>query len=130
VLIVEDEAAVRKVLVRIMLAHGYQVLESSSAETALEVYRLRRDKIRLVISDVAMPGRSGHELVAQLRDDQPRLPIILLSAYDEAGIAQHRAAGPAIVTLQKPLAFDELLRAVRAALDAGGRRPRDAQRER
>jgi PAS domain S-box-containing protein len=129
VLIVEDEAAVRKVLVRVMLAHGYQVLESSSSETALEAYRLRRDKIRLVISDVAMPGRSGHELVAQLRDDQPRLPIILLSAYDEAGIAQHRAAGPAIVTLQKPLAFDELLRAVRAALDAGGRRLGDAQRE-
>jgi PAS domain S-box-containing protein len=119
VLIVEDEPSVRKVLVRLMLAHGYQVLESSSSATALEVYRVRRDEIRLVISDVAMPGGSGHELVAQLRDDQPSLPIVLLSAYDEADIVRNSVPGPAIVTLQKPLTFDQLLLAVRAAIDAG-----------
>jgi two-component system, cell cycle sensor histidine kinase and response regulator CckA len=118
VLIVEDEAAVRKVLVRILHEHGYRVLESESFETALQVYRFRRDEIRLVISDVTMPGRSGHELVAELRDDQPSLPIVLLSASDEAGIVRETAPGHGMVILQKPPAFDELLRVVRAALDA------------
>jgi two-component system response regulator FlrC len=118
VLIVEDDAAVRKVLVRILHERGYQVLESDSFESALQVYRFRRDEIRLVISDVSMPGRSGHELVAELRDDQPSLPIVLLSAHDEAGIGRETAPGHGMVILQKPPAFDELLRVVRAALDA------------
>jgi PAS domain S-box-containing protein len=118
VLIVEDEAAVRKVLARILHQHGYQVLEANSFETALQVYRFRRDEIRLVISDVTMPGRSGHELVAELRDDQPSLPIVLLSAHDEVGIGRQTAPGHGMVILQKPPAFDELLRVVRAALDA------------
>jgi two-component system, cell cycle sensor histidine kinase and response regulator CckA len=118
VLIVEDEAAVRKVLVRVLHGQGYRVLESDSFEAAVQVYRFRRDEIRLVISDVAMPGRSGHELVAELRDDQPNLPIVLLSAYDEARIGRETAPGHGMVVLQKPPAFDELLRVVRAALDA------------
>jgi two-component system, cell cycle sensor histidine kinase and response regulator CckA len=118
VLIVEDDAAVRKVLVRILHERGYRLLESDSFESALQVYRFRRDEIRLVISDVSMPGRSGHELVAELRDDQPSLPIVLLSAHDEAGIVQGTAPGHGMMILQKPPAFDELLRVVRAALDA------------
>ena len=112
----------RKVLARILRKHGYEVLESESFETALQVYRSRRDDIRLVISDIAMPGRSGYELVAELRGDQPGLPIVVLSAYAEAGIARETVPGPGIVMLQKPPSFDELLRIVRAALDASPRK--------
>ena len=97
--------------------HGYQVLESESFDTAVQVYRFRHREIRLVISDVAMPGRSGHELVAELRGDQPMLPIILLSADDEAGSSRRTVHGPEVLTLQKPPVFDELLRLVRGALD-------------
>ena len=125
VLIVEDEAAVRKVLARVLHQQGYEVLESESFDTALEAYRSRRDDIRLVISDLAMPGRSGHELVAELLADQPGLPVILLSAYAEGGTLGKPDPAPGIVMVQKPPVFDELLRVVRAALDAspltGGR---------
>ena len=117
-LIVEDEAAVRKVLARVLHQQGYEVLESESFDTALEAYRSRRDDIRLVISDLAMPGRSGHELVAELLADQPGLPVVLLSAYAEGGTLGKAAPAPGIVMVQKPPAFDELLRVVRAALDA------------
>jgi PAS domain S-box-containing protein len=120
VLIVDDEVGVRRVLARILHEHGYQVLEANSYETALQVYRFRHGEIRLVISDVAMPGRGGHELVAELRGDQPTLPIVLLSAYDDAVSVREPAHGPGIVTLQKPPAFDELLRVVRTGLDEGG----------
>ncbi|HZA94191.1 MAG TPA: ATP-binding protein, partial [Gemmatimonadales bacterium] len=116
VLIVEDEAAVRKVLVRVLHEQGYRVLESDSFETALHIYRFRRDEIRLVVSDVVLPGRSGHELAAELRDEQPGLPIVLLSAYDEAAMVRETAPGHGMVILQKPPAFDELLRVVRAGI--------------
>jgi two-component system, cell cycle sensor histidine kinase and response regulator CckA len=119
VLIVEDEAAVRKVLARVLHQQGYEVLESESFDTALEAYRSRRDDIRLVISDLAMPGRSGHELVAELLGDQPGLPIVLLSAYAEGGALGKAAPAPGIVTVQKPPVFAQLLRVVRTALDEG-----------
>jgi two-component system, cell cycle sensor histidine kinase and response regulator CckA len=118
VLIVEDEAAVRKVLARVLHRQGYEVLESESFDTALQVYRSRRDDIRLVISDLKMPGRSGHELVAELLADQPGLPVVLLSAYAESSTLGKAAPAPGIVMVQKPPAFDQLLRIVRAALDA------------
>ncbi len=118
-LIVEDEAAVRKVLARLLHQQGYEVLESESFETALRVYRSRRDDIRLVISDLAMPGRSGHELVAELLADQPDLPVVMLSAYPEGSTMGKATAAPGIVMVQKPPVFDELLRVVRAALEEG-----------
>jgi two-component system cell cycle sensor histidine kinase/response regulator CckA len=116
VLIVDDEAAVRRVLARILREHGYEVLEADSFETALQVYRFRHKEIRLVMADVALPGRSGHELAIELRGDWPSLPIVLLSA-DQPGVAA-TVPGPGIVMLQKPPTFDELLQRVRAALDA------------
>jgi DNA-binding NtrC family response regulator len=121
VLIVEDEAAVRKVLARVLHQQGYEVLESESFDSALEAYRSRREDIRLVISDLTMPGRSGHELVAELLADQPSLPVVLLSAYPEGGTLGTAEPASGIVMVQKPPVFDELLRVVRAALDEGGK---------
>ncbi len=118
VLIVEDEAAVRKVLARVLRQQGYEVLESESFDSALQAYRSRRDDIRLVISDLAMPGRSGYELVVELLADQPGLPVVLLSAYAEGGTLGKSEAAPGLVMIQKPPAFDELLRVMRTALDA------------
>jgi FixJ family two-component response regulator len=66
-----------------------------------------------------MPGRSGHELALELRGDQPILPIVLLSGHDDLSAALPAVPGTSIVMLQKPPAFDELLRVVRAELDAG-----------
>jgi CheY-like chemotaxis protein len=121
VLIVEDEAAVRKVLARVLRQQGYEVLESESFDSALQAYRSRRDDIRLVISDLTMPGRSGHELVAELLADQPGLPVVLLSAYPEGGTLGHAEPAPGIVMVQKPPAFDQLLRVVRRAVDEAGK---------
>jgi two-component system, cell cycle sensor histidine kinase and response regulator CckA len=121
VLIVDDEPAVRRVLSRTLQEQGYQVLGSDSVDAALQLYRLRRDDIRLVMSDINMPGRSGHELVAELLADQPGLPIVLLSSFAEGGTVERAAPGPRIVTVQKPPAFDQLLRVVREALDEAGK---------
>jgi len=118
-LIVDDDPAVRMVLARVLHMQGYEVLESESFDTALQIYRSRRDDIRLVISDLAMPGRSGHELVAELLADQPGLPVVLLSAYAVEGSLGKAVPAPGVVMVQKPPKFEELLQTVRAALDEG-----------
>ena len=118
-LIVEDEAAVRRVLSRLLHEHGYHVLESDSFETAMQVYRFRRSDIRLVIADVGSGLRSGYELAVELRNERPGLPIVLLSGYGQLGTPTPTVSGLGIVMLQKPPVFDDLLRVVRGALDAG-----------
>jgi PAS domain S-box-containing protein len=117
-LVVDDEAAVRKVLSRILQEHGYQVLESDSFETAMQVYRFRRSDIRLVIADIGIGLRSGLELAVELRTERPVLPIVLLSANDQPGAPPPSVTGIGIVVLQKPPVFDDLLRVVRGALDS------------
>jgi PAS domain S-box-containing protein len=118
VLVVDDEAAVRRVLSRILQKHGYHVLEADSFESAMQVYRFRRSDIRLVITDVGIGLRSGHELATELRNERPGLQIVLLSASDQPGAPMPSVSGIGMVMLQKPPVFDDLLRIVRGALDS------------
>ncbi|HKH83983.1 MAG TPA: ATP-binding protein, partial [Gemmatimonadales bacterium] len=118
VLVVDDEAAVRRVLSRILQEHGYHVLESDSFESAMQVYRFRRSDIRLVIADVGIGLHSGHQLAVELRNERPILPIVLLSAGDQPGAPTPSVSGIGIVVMQKPPVFDDLLRVVRGALDS------------
>ena len=117
-LLVDDDGDVRRVLARTIGSKGYQVLEAEDYDTALQVFQEHRDSVRLVISDVAMPGRNGHELAAELRRQQPSLPIVLLSGYADAGAADETTPPAGVVILQKPPVFNELLWLVRTAIDA------------
>jgi two-component system response regulator GlrR len=118
VLVVDDDADVRRVLIRRLSKRGYEVLEADGVETALQVYRAHRPHIRLVITDVAMPGGSGHALVEELRRNHPALPIVMLTGHHEGSRPEDAPRLPGVVTLRKPPAFDELLRVVRSVLDA------------
>jgi FixJ family two-component response regulator len=94
------------------------VIESADAAAGLRVHAEQRDAICLVIADVVMPGQSGLELAAGLRQAQPQLPVVLTSGYRAGGPDAEPAAIPAgVVFVHKPLAPDQLLRVVRAAID-------------
>jgi len=72
VMVVEDEAGLRKLIVRTLSRHGYQVVEASSgAEGLATATQLIDDGLRLVISDVVMPAMSGPEMIRQLRAFRP-----------------------------------------------------------
>ena len=82
ILLVEDENPVRMVCARLLKSKGYNVIEASGGMEALEMIK-GTTALDLVISDVMMPGMSGPELVARVRDSYPNIKAILMSGYAE-----------------------------------------------
>jgi PAS domain S-box-containing protein len=113
VLVVEDADAVRVLTGRILYAAGYQVVSVESGAVALE----RLDGADILVTDVVMPGISGVELAITARERRPGLPVVFVSGYTgDTTIAG--SDDPATAFLAKPFDGDDLLRAVRATLDA------------
>ncbi|NIP82357.1 MAG: response regulator, partial [Gemmatimonadetes bacterium] len=116
ILVVEDEDAVRSLASRILGRHGYTVLEATDGAAALEV--AAGNGIDLLLTDVVMPGASGCELAARLREDRPDLPVLYMSGYpaDEVG---RLGVGTDGAFIQKPFTPERLARKVRDVLDDG-----------
>jgi two-component system cell cycle sensor histidine kinase/response regulator CckA len=116
ILLVEDDDAVREVTRRILVHHGYDVLQAAGAEAALEVARRPGAAIDLLLTDNAMGDVSGLELVARLDARARGIRVIVMSGY----VAESSPAGddPPIAWLQKPFGATSLLTAVRASLSA------------
>ena len=115
VLLVEDDAAVRRFARRVLNDLGYRVLEASSGGEALGLVKDGGRDIDILVSDIVMPDMRGDELARTLASLKPELPTILCSGYpaDAAGI--HDVPGS--VYLAKPYGAEALARVVRDQLD-------------
>lgn len=116
ILLVEDEAAPRRLSVRVLKEAGYQVLEAVSGEAALELSRRCAEPIDLLLTDVVLPGLGGGELAEQLVGERPELRVLYTSGYADNPIVQQsvREGG---AFLQKPFTPKELTQAVRGVLE-------------
>lgn len=115
VLVVEDETAVRKVVVRILKAAGYVVLESANGADALDLCEKRAGDISVILADVVMPGMNGRDLAERLRDKFPAAKVIFISGYTDDTIERLDVLGHDL--LRKPFSAQALVTKVRAALD-------------
>jgi PAS domain S-box-containing protein len=116
ILIVDDEAAIRATLRRLLERHHYRVLLASNGQEAFDLFRLHRDEIRLVITDLMMPVMDGIELVRSLKALAPDIKVVAASGLDvEANRALLLALGVTDL-LVKPLGAETLLNAVRKQL--------------
>jgi len=111
ILVVEDEAAVRRLTCRILTREGYTVLEAPSGELAVDTWDEHPGEIDLLLTDVVMPGMSGKELAERLG-----IEPVFMSGYTDDVMLRHGVEGPRLV--QKPFDAQTLLGAVRSALDA------------
>ena len=116
ILIVEDEASVRRLAVLGLRSLGYTVLEAANAAEALRIAATEHD-IALVVSDVIMPGIRGPELATRLRSLRPKARILLTSGHTDAPEGFHDADGNPIPFVSKPFTPDRLAHKVRAVLD-------------
>ena len=82
VLVVDDEARMRKLIKDFLIQKGYSILEAEDGEKALEVFEENKKKINLVILDVMMPKLDGWSVLRQIRQDS-KVPIIMLTARGE-----------------------------------------------
>jgi len=112
ILLVDDEAPVRRLAAKALTREGWQVITAFSAEDALNTIAQAPPgpALACVISDVVMPGMDGPALVRRLRQEWPGLPAILMSGYADAGLRQSLQAAD-IFFLAKPFGMTELVRA-------------------
>ena len=119
VLLVEDEDAVRDVVLRQLDGCGYRVRAAASPHEALRLFTAEPDAFDLLLTDVVMPGMSGTQLASRVREARPGLPVLFMSGYT-AGPAPGGHALPRDGSLlHKPFRRSDLLTAVRRALHGG-----------
>lgn len=122
VLLVEDEAPVRR-MARAMLEHlGYPVIEAEDGTEALARFSEQRRAIRCVLCDLTMPDMDGWETLSALRKQDPDIPVILASGYDQAFALDKAREEKPQAFLQKPYLRRHLEAALAAALGDGAKR--------
>lgn len=117
-LVVEDQAVLRGIVVRALSEQGYRVLEATCADEGLRLASLGGARVDLVVTDVVMPGASGWALVDALRVDHPGLKAIVMSGHGAEASAPPEVDAGSVTLLPKPFRLEDLARAVREALDA------------
>ncbi|HEY3013006.1 MAG TPA: PAS domain S-box protein [Gemmatimonadales bacterium] len=117
-LLVEDEAAVRSSVKRLLEWHGYTVLEARNGADALRLYEAHEGGIDLVLTDIVMPEMGGHELVERLRARRPTLRVLFMSGYTERAFTNNGSMPPGTGYLEKPFTVETLMRRLREVLDA------------
>ncbi|NLF66018.1 MAG: response regulator transcription factor [Chloroflexi bacterium] len=112
ILIVEDEAAISRILERGLRAHGHQIVIADTGEDGLVL--AEDETLDLVILDIALPGLNGHQVLERIRSSRPRLPVLMLTARDDIKNKVDALNAGADDYLTKPFAFEELLARIRA----------------
>ena len=112
VLLVEDESAVRALARDFLHVFGYEVVDASSAEEALAVFEKHRGSIRMVVSDIIMPGMGGVDLARRLVALKPGLKVLLVSGYAKDSLDDREFARDGFVFLQKPYTLEDFGRRI------------------
>ncbi len=120
ILVVEDEEALRTMLQETLEGNGYAVLVAGGGEEALRIAGAHEGRIRLMVTDVVMPGMSGREAAEGVAALQPGILVLYISGYTTDAIVHHGVLGPGTAFLEKPFTPDALLHKVREVLAGAG----------
>jgi len=116
ILVVEDEQAVRSLMVRMLRSMGYWVLEASRADEAMMVCLRHKGPVHLLLTDVVMPQKNGRDLLDHLKPLRPDIKVLFTSGYTEEALHRKVLERDAAF-LQKPFTEEGLARKVRDVLD-------------
>jgi len=117
ILIVDDDDSIRKMIVDTLQPLGYTTLAASCSAEALELSKLSKNKIDMILSDVIMPGMNGPQLIEAIKQDQPDIQVILISGYTDNAITHLGALQNNYTLLNKPLLPTSLAVNIRNILD-------------
>jgi DNA-binding NtrC family response regulator len=121
ILVIDDEAEIREGLELLLSSEGYSVTSAETGEAGLA--RLEQDPFDLLLLDVSLPGRSGLDLLRDIRQRDPHLPVVLITAYGSIDMARQAFKSGAQDYITKPWSNDELLAQIASAVE--GRRLRE-----
>lgn len=106
ILVADDEAMMRNLLLKILESEGYQVTVVSSANEALE--NLKAEKYDLLLTDVKMPGMTGFDLLKQVKVEWPEMVVIIMTGYGDAYSVKEALLLGADEYLSKPFKSQEV----------------------
>ncbi len=118
VLVVEDDPAVRQLVVEVLHELGYGALEASDGLQALPLLQSTR-AIDLLISDVGLPGMNGRQLAEVAREHRPDLRVLFVTGYAETAAVRADFLGPGMQMIAKPFDMDALATKIREMLGRG-----------
>ena len=116
ILLVDDDRAVRYILVRTLQEAGYGVVEAGDGAQAWTCFEDNPRRFDAVVTDVVMPRMSGTVLAARVHASRPSLPVLLMSAYSPAELLERGLEAAHGNLMSKPFNPDQLVAAVRQIL--------------
>ena len=116
VLVVDDQSAVRQLAARVLRRQGYTVLEAEDGPAALEQVADATSPVRLLLTDVVLPGMNGEELAEALLQENPALHVVFMSGYEEDELQQRGINSIGASYITKPFTADVLTLIVNGAL--------------
>lgn len=105
---IDDETTVRLVAQKLLERLGFEVLTAADGPEGLATLDAEGETIDAVLVDLSMPGMSGEEVLEQVRQRRPRLPMVLMSGYSESSVATAIGDDPPTVFLGKPFSLEDL----------------------
>lgn len=114
ILVVDDEAGIREALAGILADEGFAPLLAADGESGLAT--LEAEPVDLVLLDIWMPGADGMEVLAKIKELQPRLPVIMISGHGTIETAVQATRLGACDFIEKPLSYDKVILAINNAL--------------
>ncbi len=117
ILIIEDEAAIRRVLVKILSEEneGYEVIEAEDGLAGMEI--IKKEDFDLVLCDIKMPKMDGVEVLEAVKKIKPEIPMVMISGHGDLDTAVNTMRLGAFDYISKPPDLNRLLNTVRIALD-------------
>ena len=117
VLLVEDEPSVRRIMKKVLVGAGYEVLEAGNADEALRTSGERPGNVDVLLTDVVMPGKTGRQLAERLLQERPSLRVVYMSGYTPGDVPALMGLDDGHAFLQKPIRPTQLLSKIREVLD-------------
>lgn len=118
ILLAEDENLVRMLLSDALRINGYAVITAEDGQEAIRKYWENRDRIKLLLFDLVMPGKSGKDACEEIMKDRPDIKAIIMSGYANDTLRKKGIENEKMSFLSKPISPDNLLRKVRDLIDS------------
>lgn len=121
ILIVDDQVGIRILLEEVFTVEGYETYQAATGKNALQI--LRHKKPDLVLLDMKIPGMDGLEILRHIKEYDPSIKVIMMTAYGELAMIREATDLGAMMHFTKPFDIDELRETVNRELlgDASGR---------
>jgi len=109
ILLVEDDNTVLATIKKYLESTGFEVMAANHPDEAIKIFDDHSAKIKLLLTDVIMPGKSGKELAKELHARSPKLPVLYMSGYTENAIVHHGILADSTNFINKPFSREDLL---------------------